>query len=56
MFNRGQQALCTDTQVLFLDFDGVLHPEFCNETKHFMHLNAFERTLRKLPTMEIVIV
>lgn len=21
--------------VMFLDFDGVLHPEFCNATKHF---------------------
>lgn len=22
--------------VLFLDFDGVLHPEFCSESKHFV--------------------
>ncbi len=42
-------------QVLFVDFDGVLHPEFCHESKHFMHRDAFEAVVRAFPHIELVI-
>ena len=42
-------------QVLFIDFDGVLHPEFCNESQHFMHRDSFEAILRAFPKMDVVI-
>lgn len=40
---------------LFLDFDGVLHPEFCHESKHFSCLPYFENALRRIPDAIIVI-
>lgn len=40
---------------LFLDFDGVLHPEFCHESKHFCQLPVLEDVLRAMPSVEIVI-
>jgi hypothetical protein len=42
-------------QILFLDFDGVMHPEFCNESKHFVHLATFEAVMRAAPSVELVI-
>lgn len=42
-------------RVLFLDFDGVMHPEFCHESKHFMHLETFETVMRAAPDVELVI-
>ncbi|ARV19158.1 hypothetical protein AEP_02231 [Curvibacter sp. AEP1-3] len=42
-------------QVLFIDFDGVLHPEFCHESQHFMHRDSFEAILRAFPKMDVVI-
>lgn len=42
-------------RTLFLDFDGVLHPEFCHESKHFCCLPAFEDVLRKAPGWSVVI-
>ncbi len=42
-------------QTLFLDFDGVLHPEFCHESKHFCCLPFFEEAVRQAPEVEIVI-
>lgn len=42
-------------QTLFLDFDGVLHPEFCHESKHFMHREAFEAVMRVLSNVDLVI-
>lgn len=42
-------------QVLFLDFDGVLHPEFCHESKHFVHRDAFEAVSRAFPDIKLVI-
>ena len=42
-------------QILFLDFDGVMHPEFCNESKHFVHRDAFEAVMRSAPDVELVI-
>lgn len=45
--------------ILFLDFDGVLHPEYCErpvpEDEVFCHLPRLERVLRDFPTVEIVI-
>ena len=42
-------------KTVFLDFDGVLHPEFCHESKHFCCLPLFEEVLRKVPDCEVVI-
>ncbi|MFI8619274.1 HAD domain-containing protein [Acidovorax sp. NPDC077693] len=41
--------------ILFLDFDGVLHPEHCHESKHFCCLPLLEGVLREVPDYEIVI-
>ena len=40
---------------LFLDFDGVLHPEFCHESQHFCCLPQFESAVRHFPETNIVI-
>lgn len=40
---------------LFLDFDGVLHPEYCSSSLHFTHLPLLEELLRLHPHVEIVI-
>lgn len=42
-------------RTLFLDFDGVLHPEFCHESRHFCCLPLFEEALRQVPDVDIVI-
>lgn len=42
-------------QILFLDFDGVMHPEFCHESKHFVHLENFEAVMRAAPHVDLVI-
>jgi len=41
--------------ILFLDFDGVLHPEHCHESKHFCCLPSLERAVRQVPEYELVI-
>ena len=41
--------------VLFLDFDGVLHPEFCAGSKHFENRPHFEAAMRTAPKIIIVI-
>ena len=41
--------------ILFLDFDGVLHPEHCHESKHFCCLSILEDALRQVPECQIVI-
>ena len=40
---------------LFLDFDGVLHPEHCHESKHFCCLTILEDALRQVPECKVVI-
>lgn len=40
---------------LFLDFDGVLHPEFCHESKHFSCLPFLEAVLRQVPAYDVVV-
>lgn len=42
-------------QVLFVDFDGVLHPEFCHESRHFTHCNTFESVVRAFPNIDLVV-
>lgn len=45
--------------ILFLDFDGVLHPQHDNEPPPadlvFCHLPCFEAVMREFPMVEIVI-
>lgn len=41
--------------ILFLDFDGVLHPEFCHSSKYFSCLPHLEAAVRQVPGCEIVI-
>jgi hypothetical protein len=41
--------------ILFLDFDGVLHPEHCHESKHFCCLSILEDALRHVPECRVVI-
>ena len=41
--------------ILFLDFDGVLHPEHCHESRHFCCLSILEDALRQVPECQIVI-
>lgn len=42
--------------ILFLDFDGVLHPEHCHESKHFCCLPVLEDALRQAPEWQVVII
>lgn len=42
-------------RTIFLDFDGVLHPEFCHESRHFCCLPFFEQLLRWTPDVDVVI-
>lgn len=41
--------------ILFLDFDGVTHPELCNPDGYFCRLPAIEGILREHPRVEIVV-
>lgn len=45
--------------ILFLDFDGVLHPQYDAEptpvSEIFCHLPRFESVMRDFPSVEIVI-
>lgn len=42
-------------RTLFLDFDGVLHPEFCHESKHFCCLPLLEAVLRQVRACDVVV-
>lgn len=48
-----------DTMLLFLDFDGVLHPQYSGtstpEDIVFCHLPSFENIMRDFPDVEIVL-
>lgn len=41
--------------ILFLDFDGVLHPEGVGEDLHFVHLTNLEAVLREFPSVQVVV-
>lgn len=41
--------------ILFLEFDGVLHPEHCHESKYFCCLPVLEEALRLAPECRLVI-
>lgn len=41
--------------ILFLDFDGVTHPEFCKNEDYFCRLPLIEEVLREYPGVEIVV-
>ncbi|MEJ7931488.1 HAD domain-containing protein [Ramlibacter sp. AN1015] len=40
---------------LFLDFDGVLHPEHCPEDLHLCRLPLFEQALNELSLLHVVV-
>ncbi len=42
-------------RTLFLDIDGVLHPEHCHESRHFCCLPVFEKVLSRNPDWDVVI-
>ena len=41
--------------ILLLDFDGVLHPEHCHESKHISCLPILEDVLRQVPECKVLI-
>lgn len=41
--------------ILFLDFDGVMHPFRCECDRYFCHLELLEAWLRQRPGLDIVI-
>ena len=41
--------------ILFLDFDGVLHPEHCHESKHFCCVPILEDALWRVLECQVVI-
>ncbi|WP_162569200.1 HAD domain-containing protein [Variovorax sp. SRS16] len=40
---------------IFLDFDGVLHPDPCRKSDYFCQLHLIEDVLRKKPEVKIVV-
>jgi hypothetical protein len=52
-------VITTKIKIFFLDFDGVLHPQYEHEPVPtelaFCHLARFEAILREFPSVEIVI-
>ena len=43
------------SSLLFLDFDGVLHPNRSDPSQHFVHLPRFESVLREFTNVSVVI-
>lgn len=40
---------------LFLDFDGVMHPDGCADSELFVHRETFESLLSEFPSIKIVV-
>jgi hypothetical protein len=47
--------MSSNVVILFLDFDGVLHPAGCHTQRHFCELPRFEAVIRQYPDVRIVI-
>ena len=47
--------MASSVVILFLDFDGVLHPAGCHTAQHFSELPRFEALMREYPDVRIVI-
>lgn len=45
----------SDRCIVFLDFDGVLHPQGCVPLQRFCHLDLFEGRLRQNSDVDLVI-
>jgi len=41
--------------LIFLDFDGVMHPAGCETSRYFCNLERFEAVLREFPQVGVVI-
>jgi hypothetical protein len=54
-YSSPSKGATATVQVLFLDFDGVMHPEFCHESKLFVHQDNFEAVMRAAPHVDLVI-
>ena len=48
-------ALPSNPLVLFLDIDGVLHPEGVGADLEFYHLDNFQTVLRQFPAVRVVV-
>ena len=48
-------TMSSSVVILFLDFDGVLHPAGCHTPRHFCELPRFEAVMREYPDVRIVI-
>ncbi|OYQ41396.1 hypothetical protein CHU94_09985 [Rhodoferax sp. TH121] len=55
LYSSPGKGAVSAVQILFLDFDGVMHPEFCHESKHFVHQDNFETVMRAAPHVDLVI-
>jgi hypothetical protein len=51
----GTDARGAEQQLLFLDFDGCMHPFGCDIDRYFCHLSLLEAWLRERPSVGIVI-
>lgn len=51
----GRQPVTGGRPVLFLDFDGVLHPSLCLEAELFCRRPLFEEVMRRFPAVRIVV-
>ena len=53
--SHDQAAGASHAMLLFLDFDGVLHPAFCKARDYFCHMPLFAAAMREHPEVSIVI-
>lgn len=53
--HKGRLFGHTFNMIIFLDFDGVLHPAPSGEHGLFCHLDRFEAVLREFPFVKVVI-
>lgn len=55
MSSAGTEALAVEQGLLFIDFDGCVHPYGCSIDKYFCHLTLLEDWLRRRPGVDVVI-
>jgi len=55
MSSAGTEALAGEQGLLFIDFDGCMHPYGCSIDKYFCRLALLEDWLRRRPGVDVVI-